>query len=140
MEVWILSLHPFLSRICSLFGPMGSLVPFLFIFKLLLPPLPALISSLTLLMLGFLKVLMSRLLLLHFPSDLLAMVGFLLPAILCNVPSPVYQRACLPSGISWGHVPHILVADCKFFLPCYSLLLLYYVLYMSCSSSWLCWC
>jgi hypothetical protein len=53
------------------------------------------------------------------------MVGFLLPILLCNAFCLVYQMACLPSGIIWSRATHaFLIVDCKFFLLCYSLLLL----------------
>jgi hypothetical protein len=88
---------------------MGSLAPLLFIFKLLLPSSLALISPLTLLVLGFLMILVPGLLLYNFSSELLAMVGFLLPSHHCNAISLVYQRARLPSSIAWGRAPHVLV-------------------------------
>jgi hypothetical protein len=115
IEVWILSLHPFLSRIYFLFSLIGSLAPLLFIFKLHLPPLSALISPLTLLVLGFLMILVPGLMLYNFSSKLLAMIGFLLTSRLCNAISLVYQRARLPSGIAWGCAPHVLV-----FYICYA--------------------
>jgi hypothetical protein len=92
-----------------LFGPIGSLAPLLFIFKLLIPPLSTSISPLTLLVLGFLMILVPGLMLYNFSSELLAMVGFLLPSRLCNAISLVYQRARLPSGIAWDCAPYVLV-------------------------------
>jgi hypothetical protein len=62
----------------------GAMVPLLFIFHLLPPPLLASISPPTLLMLGFLEIWIPGLLLFLFSSELLVMVGFLLPNLLCN--------------------------------------------------------